>query len=313
MANLLANSIGPAKPAERAGGKSWYWPVRAAFHFWHLASLDAPTVAVVWGGALAWTAHLRLAVWPLALLGLVVWALYVGDRLMDARAGLRSPSAHELRERHYFHWKHRRVLAPLAAIAGVAALGIVRSRVRLVALPEDSVVAGATLVYFSGVHFRVKFPTRMARVLAVFGSRECLVGVLFAAGCVLPALSMNPGWNGPGSPMQLLALPAVYFAAVAWLNVRAITHWESVASKRNGLRLDWIAQGLAAAGLVLAAWLSPSQPRAAVLMAAGAASALLIGLLDRRRDEFTVLTLRGAVDMVLLTPLLLLAAAPLVR
>jgi len=273
--------------------------LKAPLRLWHLASLDAPTVAVVWGGAFAWTARIRLMAWPLTLLGLVVWAVYIGDRLLDARAGKRSSSEHELRERHFFHWRHRRVLAPLAVAAGVAAAAIVRGRVPAIALPQDSVVALATLAYFSGVHGRLKLPGAVGRLAKVVGSRECLVGTLFAAGCVLPAWSVDP----VGFPLRLLVMPAVYFSALAWLNVRAITCWES--EKRPG-RMAWL---LAGVGMVLAAGLMAVQPRGAALVAAGAVSALLIGWLDRKRtlreSALDPVTLRAAVDLVLLAPLLL--------
>ncbi|HEY4974997.1 MAG TPA: hypothetical protein VII41_15390 [Steroidobacteraceae bacterium] len=116
----------------------------------------------------------------------------------------------------------------------------------------------------------------------------------------------------------MLLLPAIYFSALAWLNVRAISHWEAAdwecaAAKRNGLRLGRIAWGLAALGLLLAAALLPAQPRASALVAAGAGSALLIGWLDWRREMFNLLTLRVAVDLVLLTPLLLAGAVLLAR
>lgn len=311
MATTLANSLRSESREQARFGR-----LTAPLRYWHLASLDAPTVAVVWGWAFAWVAHVRMAVWPLALLGLVVWAVYIGDRLLDARAGLRHPPGHDLRERHHFHWRHRRVLAPLAVAAGAAAAWIVRSRVPLIALPQDSAVAVATLAYFSGVHARFKLPAPVGRVLAVFGTRECQVGALFAAGCGLPAWSMyaagDPVWNSPTAPARLLALPLMYFAALAWLNVRAITHWESGELRQNRLPIGLIGLGLAGSGLLLAVWTLPVQPRAAGLMAAGAASALLIGWLDRRREDIKPLTLRIAVDLVLLTPLLL-AAVALVR
>jgi len=129
----------------------------------------------------------------------------------------------------------------------------------------------------------------------------------------------GPLGGGTASLLRLLTLLAAYFAAVAWLNVRAITHWESggLAAKgpplrQNGLRLGRIAWGLAALGLLLAAWLLPMQPRSAAVVAAGAASAVLIGWLDWRRQDFSPLALRVAVDVALLTPLLL-AAAPLLQ
>ena len=277
---------------------------------WHLASLDAPTVATVWAWAFARSAHIRLAAWPLVLLGLVVWAVYIGDRLLDARAGRRSPSTHDLRARHHFHWRHRRVLAPVAGAsallaAALLAAAIVRRRVPLIALPQDSVVALATLAYFSGVHGRLKLPGAVGRLARGMGSRECLVGALFAAGCVLPAWSVDPVAWGPASPLRLLVLPAAYFAVLAWTNVRAITRWE--AEHRLG-RMAW---GLAGAGLLLAAGLAAGQPRAAALVAAGAVSALLIGWLDSKsasqqanKSALDAVTLRAAVDLVLLTPLL---------
>ncbi len=280
-------------------------------------------MAVVWAWAFAWTAHVRLAVWPLALLGLVVWAVYVGDRLLDARAGMRDAACHDLRERHHFHWRHRRILAPLAGVAGMAAAWIVRTRVPLIALPQDSAVALATLAYFSGVHWRLRLRAPVARVLAiagaVFGLRECLVGALFAAGCVLPAWSMDPVANGPAKLMRVLAIPAIYFSALAWLNVRAITCWESNeagAGKRPGrsrLRLGPIAWALAAGGMALAAALVATQPRTAALVTVGCTSGLLIAWLDGQRERFNPLTLRVLVDAALLTPVILVAVEPLMR
>lgn len=277
----------------------------AGFRYWHLTSLDAPTVAAVWAWAFAWTAHIRLALWPIALLSLVVWAVYVGDRLLDARAGFCNAGLSELRERHHFHWRHRRVLAPLAATAGLLAAWIVKLKVPTIALPQDTAVALATLAYFSGVHARVKLPPAVARITAILGSRECLVGVLFAAGCVLPAWSMDPARR----PSPLLWVPVLYFAALGWLNVRAITCWESTQRDSGLARMTVLLSGV---GVLLACALLPLEPRAAALIAAGTVSALLIGLLDRRRRHISPLALRTAVDLALLTPLLL-AACPLIR
>ncbi len=305
VATPLANPFPPAQTAIRGQSVRLADRLAGLLCLWHLASLDAPTVAIVWAWAFAWSAHIRLAAWPLVLLGLVVWAAYVGDRLLDARAGRRSPSSHDLRARHHFHWRHRRVLAPLAGAASLLAAAIVRRRVPVIALPQDSAMALATLAYFSGVHGRLKLPGAVGRLARGIGSRECLVGALFATGCVLPAWSVDP----VGFPVRLLLLPAAYFSVLAWMNVRAITRWES------GRRLGWMAWAVAGSGLLLASGLAAWQPRIAALVAAGAVSALLIGWLDSKSASQQVsksvlgdpVILRAAVDLVLLMPLLLVA------
>src|ERR1700744_3758153 len=86
----------------------------AIVRYWHLASFDAPTVAVVWALGFAWTVRVQLPGWAPVLIALVTWAVYVVDRLLDARAAFRSGDDNGLRERHFFHWKHRRILTPLA-------------------------------------------------------------------------------------------------------------------------------------------------------------------------------------------------------
>ena len=57
---------------------------------------------------------------------------------------------------------------------------------------------------------------------------------------------------------------------------------------------------------MLACVLFQPQPRSAALVAAGAASALMLALLDLVRNRLTPLALRVSADLVLLTPLTLL-------
>ena len=75
----------------------------AVLRLWHLTSLDAPTVAVVWTLAFARATGVQLPTWVPLLIALGTWTVYVGDRLLDARSGLRSCSFNRLRERHFFH------------------------------------------------------------------------------------------------------------------------------------------------------------------------------------------------------------------
>jgi hypothetical protein len=199
------------------------WEAPSPLRFWHLASLDAPTVAVVWCLGFAWMAHVRLPAWSPLLLALVAWTVYIGDRLLDARAGLQTPPLHQLQERHHFHWRHRRIFVPLAAASAVIAAWMVLALLPPRALKPDSVVAVATLAYFSGVHSRWRLPSRLTALL----SREFLVGTLFTAGCILPVWCRLPVSQSPPSAPHMLMIPMAFFAALAWLNCRAIGHWES--------------------------------------------------------------------------------------
>ena len=267
---------------------------------WHLTSLDAPTVAVVWSLAFAWAAPVVLPPWIPILLALAAWAVYVADRLLDARTAFRTANFASMRERHRFHHRHRRFLAPLALAAAAACASIVFFLMPAPARERNSVLGVAALAYFTGVH--------SSRRLAAFGlsnrlpilRKELLVGLLFTAACVLPALSRTAG-------AKLLALPAaaVFFAMLAWLNCHAIDRWEKLEPvQRTSISSN--AGLLAIAGVVLAAIVAPVQPRAAALLLTAAGSSLLLALLDRVRAHLTPLALRALADLVLLTPLALL-------
>jgi hypothetical protein len=285
------------------------WEAPNLLRFWHLASLDAPTVAVVWSFGFAWIAQIRLPAWSPLLLALVTWIVYVCDRLLDARAGLRLPPLHQLRERHHFHWIHRRIFVPLAGAAAIIAAWMVLNFLPARALRPDSVVAFATLMYFSGVHSRIRLPSRLTSLL----SRELLVGTLFTAGCILPVWCRIASVQDPASPLRMLIMPLVFFAVLAWVNCRAIGQWEADRPKplteKFPLKSDIFSVSclLALAGtLASAASLAFGQPRSAAMLAAGAVSALLLAGVDRLRPKITPLLLRATADMVLLIPALLL-------
>lgn len=249
--------------------------------YWHLASCDAPTVAVAWTLAFAWATKTRVAAWILALEALVVWSVYVGDRLLDARRGVEG-KGEAMRERHWFHWRHRRVLAPSALVSiGVAAY-IALHWMPVSLWGRDSVVGAASLAYFTRVHSG----HAGRRIL----SKEMLVGLLFAAGCALPV------WS------RAVVVPAIFFAALAWLNCWAIERWEGSPQKpsvaKSALALTVIGM---AAGIVAL----PLAPRTSALLFAGAASAAVLATLDLRRNRTTPLLLRALADLVLLIPVLL--------
>jgi hypothetical protein len=280
---------------------------------WHLASLDAPSVALVWSLAFAWVARVRLPLWVPALLPLAVWAVYVGDRLLDAHAGLRSATLHRLRDRHLFHWRHRRVLLPLAIAAAAAAAWIIFDLMPASARERNSVLAAASLAYFARVHSGRKLSPFMSPFLSPLFSKELLVALLFTAGCALPAWSR--ALSAPTFLSPLL-IPVTYFALLAWLNCHAIDRWEKRQGEgrpaSTGLPSIFpLASLIALLGLLLTVFLSGATPRSAALLAAGAAAALLLALLDRLRNRVNPVTLRAAADLALLTPLFLAVFAPL--
>lgn len=283
------------------------WSGSFGLKYWHLASLDAPSVAIAWAYAFAWTAHLHLTLAAATPLGLMVWALYIADRLLDVRAGQRQPGRVRLEERHWFHWRHSRALGALAVVGAAAAAWMVEGHLPVRAVRRDSLMGVAALAYFSGVHGRGLRADWIARLWAKagrlggwgrIGLREVLVAVIFSAGCVLPVLPMGPA-SLPRT-YAALAAPAVAFAALAWLNLRAIEVWES--SRGGVARIAYSVAAVFLAGAVALIWV---QPRTALLLLAAMASALLLAGLDEMRGRMDRVTLRAAADAVLLTPLLL--------
>ena len=301
-----------ATPRSSATSRSFGAP--APLRLWHLTSLDAPTVAVVWTLAFAWAAGIRLPAWIPGLLALTAWAVYIADRLLDARAAMARGDLGSLRERHLFHHRHRRLLIPVAALAASAAACIVFTLMPAPARERNSLLACAALLYFTTVHSESVPSTgnRLSFSSARLFRKELLVGVLFTAACALPTLSRV--WIAHLTASFPLLAAALIFSLLAWLNCHAIDRWEDARSKVCAGRHKGIARPaclLASAASVLAVSMASSQPRLAALLAAAAASSLLLALLDQLRPQLTPLALRALADLVLLTPLILLVPAAL--
>ncbi len=285
---------------------------------WHLASFDAPSVAVAWSLGFAWVARVQLA-WQIPLvLALTTWWIYLSDRLLDARAGLRLHAHEPLRERHYFHWRHRRLFAPLAAASACICVIIALVFLPPIVRERGSMLAVASFAYFSGVHANHPAHGTSAFVRATpLVNKELLVGLLFAAGCILPAWSAFAGSATTVPSMWLLWIPCAYFAALVWLNCWCIARWEfsnaqSAAPQgeapvaRAFFATATTAFLLALAGLLLAVLVPAPEIRSSQLLSAGAVSAILLALLDLVRPRITPLALRVGADLVMLTPLILL-------
>lgn len=241
------------------------------------------------------------------LLACGTWTVYVGDRLLDAWRGFRSHDEGGLQERHYFHWRHRRVLIPIAVCSASIATALVLRLMPAPAREQDSVLAAAALTYFSGVH-SAQFSAwiRRTRWMRRLASKELLVGVLFTAGCATPALSrLHRSAAGARSEWPVLAC-IVFFAALAWTNCSAIESWESATQAGVHPRAGLLGI-IGLAGSAALAFANPHAMRAAALLCAGGAGALLLAVLDRKRQRIAPLALRVLADAVLLTPAVLIS------
>ncbi|MGO9434663.1 MAG: hypothetical protein ACLP00_10255 [Terracidiphilus sp.] len=298
-APLLNPSAKPNRAASCVKNAPFQVDVPGPLRIWHLTSLDAPAVAVVWSFGFAWAAGVHLPLWVPVLLALGTWVVYIGDRLLDARIAIRSGDLSSLRDRHFFHWRHRRVFAPLACCASAVAIAIVFSLMPPAIRERNSVLAFAALAYFSRVHL----PHAHPKILVPLRSKEFLVGVLFTAGCAFPSFVRIHAVANFAVSLWPFLLVVTFFAALAWLNCSAIDRWESSEATGNSTA----AFALAAIGLISALVLFPYQPHDSALFLAGSASAFLLALFDIRRSRLTPLALRCAADLVLLTPILCIA------
>jgi hypothetical protein len=263
---------------------------------WHLASLDAPTVAVVWSLGFAWMARVRLPGWAPAVLAMAVWAVYVADRLLDASSDLRSGERGRLRDRHFFHWRHRRVLLTLAAMAAGVATLLILGYMPALLRERDSVLAAVSVAYFARVHSVSRSRPFLSRLF----TKELLVGVLFTIGCALPALGRLPAI--PRVALWPILGALAFFAQLAWLNCHAIDSWESEAIRHGRSRILLKACVTAATGIVLCLLIFIPSSRTAAMAAAGSSSALLLAWLDYRRNRLSPVALRALADVALLAP-----------
>jgi hypothetical protein len=260
--------------------------------WWHLLSLDAPTVAALWAWFFSSAMHLHLSFLQPLFLALGTWLLYVADRILD---GLRQRQA-DLRERHHFHARHRTAFLWAAALMVVLLAWFVLTRMRPEAFRDDSWIGVFALLYLFAVHRRTN------RAHASWLPKELAVAILFAAATAVPAWSRLGASSGG---KEQLAPAVIFFALLCWINCVSIEKWEA-GNPHSTTR--WASSHLRAIVTMIAlfslaaAMLAPSRGLMAVYLAALLSSGLLIAL-DARRTHFSPLHLRIAADAALLTPL----------
>lgn len=247
----------------------WLWPNVLAF--------DAPLVGVVWQRFLGSLFGVTVPLSASVSLVLVIWAIYLTDRWLDA-----APHAPvESGDRHRFARRYRMFVGSLAVVVWFVAGGIA-----LLWLPERYLVAGAGVAIVVAVYLVLVHFARRSRFLAG-GGKEASVGILFAAGVSVPLVAdaRELAWT------WIFAVAA--FAAICWLNCEWITRWErNIADRRS--QTGWI---VAVVGLVF----SLKSPIAVMLTASSAFVVLTaIHLLHGRIGHRLA---RVLADAALLTPL----------
>lgn len=257
--------------------------------YWHLLSLDAPTVAALWCWSFGKAAHLELP--PLAplLLAVGTWLIYVADRILD---GLDSTKKTQLRQRHYFYLRHRAVFLVMGYIITPVFAWVVFTRMSPTVRMEDAGVFVIAALYFLLVHAHGQWAERWL-------PKELAVGILFAAATAVPTWA-----RAENARAELLPL-VVIFAVLCWLNCVAIESWEG-AALWAGRHLQMLTASAAVLAGTLAVFSLNNSSRFCLLLAS-MLSALLLLWMARHRTSLTTLQLRVAADAALLTPLLFAA------
>ncbi len=288
-------------------------PVRRLWVWWHLLSLDAPTVAVVW--CLFFAAAFGLSLPPTALMTLALgtWCVYVADRLLD---GWRSTDVTGLRDRHWFYLRHRRPFVVAWIAAAIPLAYLIFFRVRAAVRTDDMVLCLIGAAYFLLIHNR---PENYRF------SKEFFVGFLFSIATAVPT------WTRLHQGRGLLLAAILTFGAVCWLNCVAIQTWEDAEAKRGAARdrffqdrldkrsmqenaagrpalTDFLGHRLTAFAITIGALAFslaciPATRTVWPLFAAVAVSSLLFLTLIRNTGRFSALSLRILADGALLTPL----------
>ena len=250
---------------------------------WHLWSLDAPTVAIVW----TWFVARTLGASPPTLLYWAmfcgVWGLYMLDRLLDALPIFGQKSISGLRERHLFHRKNRYVIVILFLICVVGAANCA-AFLPFALLFQYFVVVTILALYFAAIHLW-KDSERLPK--------ELIVGAFFAMATFLPSFEMNISQIGN----------VFLFGGLCTLNGLFIRSWEVEDKTRPGI----FASILAICCIVQAYFSDASSAQLPICMSL---SVIFLLILHSVRTKVEQTTLRSCADFSLLTPLLFSLSLP---
>jgi hypothetical protein len=271
--------------------------------FWawlHLLSLDAPLVAVLWQLLFAKALHVYLAPVVTLIMALVIWLIYVADRILDS---YRTEENTGTALRHRFYRTHRADFLPAFFVVllatGWMAYADLGFRMQRDGLLLAAVVGG----YFAVVHV---LGGRAQR----WFPKEIAVAILFGIGTFMPVSIRVHQLH-----LRFL-LPFLLFLLVLWMNTLFIEYSEWVTLRRHGadrphqstilvgdhLVAFGTGVGFLALGAMASHWFTLARP---ILLAEGL-SALALGMLGWQSRRISSYAVRVAADAALLTPVLLL-------
>lgn len=265
----------------------------------NLLSLDAPLVAVAWLYIFAKTWRVDyLPTTTYVTLGMVVWVIYVVDRLLDGI--MKGEGGEKLEARHEFHFKHRKAFCVIAAVVGLAALVLVIAQF-MTKIYGYAIFAGLMV---SGFFTLSVFSSKAQHEIPY--AKNVIAGLAFAYGTAMLAFAYT-GFEGN----SLLKSPElICFAVLCILNISAIDLWEHAnhssdleIKATDELALTLPITLLGAAALVFAMKESELITRPfyyAILTGAG-----LLHILNRTRARFSPDALRVLADVALLVPFLI--------
>ena len=272
----------------------------------NLLSLDAPLVALIWLYMFAQT--WRLGYHPsesYVALGLGVWAIYVGDRLLDI--SLFGSSTEKLEPRHHFHNRHRKWMRIAVVIAVVLAIGTVVTQMPM-AIYQYLLFGGVLVAGFFGLSMLSSQEGDEVPYL-----KNIIAGVAFAYGVAMTAHLYR---FEVGVMDLLFSRELMCFAVLCVINIAAIDLWEHSrrssdveikASDELALTMPLVLLSVAALAFIVQD--RDKDINTCPFYYAILTAVALLYLLNRNRSKFSIDALRVMADVSLMVPILVFKAA----
>ncbi|MEO8615108.1 MAG: hypothetical protein ABI600_08215 [Luteolibacter sp.] len=270
----------------------------------NLLSLDAPLVAVAWLYIFAKTWRVDYHPWEAYVsLALVVWVIYVADRLLDA--SVHDEASVRLQARHAFHRKHQKLFLIGAALAATTALVIVIAYMSF-AIYHYVLIGGLMVSGFFGLSLLSSQDEHEAP-----HAKNVLAGASFAYGTAMMAHVYLPEL---GIYQMLGSREFICFGVLCILNISAIDLWqhasrsvdlETKASDELALTLPLVLLGAASLFFAVLDHEMATRPFFYAILTGAA----LLHILNRSRARFSMDALRVMADAALLLPFLVYLAA----